>query len=120
LSRLVLQSSDRSLCRGAEGQDAGSQVLCEYSGGELRLLSVDGKGKPFSCGAELGSGNIGQQGRGVMDNAVSADGSRVFFTAPAPEAENGGEGCWNGKTTNAPQLYLRSGATTVEVSKAEK
>jgi len=127
LGHLVLQSRVRSLCPGAAGQDEGSHVLCQYSAGELTLASVDSKGKVLPCGAELGAGVDGAVfganslgvPSGAAHDAVSADGSRVFFTAPDPQAVNLGEGCWNGKTTNAPQLYVRSGGSTVEVSKPE-
>ena len=123
LSHVVLESGSHALAGGDEGQVAGSHALYEYSGGGLRLLNVSSKGTLLSeCGAVLGAG-YGADGGGAHD-AVSADGSRVFFTAPDPSSVKDlgphGEGCWNGKTTNAPQLYTRSGSSTVEVSKPER
>ena len=56
----------------------------------------------------LGQGHIS----GTRHNAVSADGSRVIFTAPDPYAENaeGSGGCWNGKTLNSPAALHARGA----------
>ncbi len=52
---------------------------------------------------------------------MSADGSKLFFTAPDPNAQNRGTGCWKpagegGVEENAPQLYMRSGNVTTELS----
>jgi hypothetical protein len=129
LGHLVLETASHTVCPGAEPethQDQGADVLCEYSGGELTLLDVNATGALLSpCGAVLGAGRVVTRG-GEAHNAVSADGSRIFFTAPDPSMTPppggigpGGEGCWNGKTTNAPQLYLRSEGQTVEVSAPE-
>jgi hypothetical protein len=119
MSYLVLSSEDHALCPGAEALDESSHLLCEYAGGELKLVNVNSKGHLLSeCGAGLGRGSTGA---GATHNAVSDDGSRVFFTVPDPEEENKGEGCWNGKTTDAPQLYVRSsGSSTVEASEPEE
>jgi hypothetical protein len=127
LGHVVLESKLHTLCAGAAAQDEGSRLLCEYSGSELKLLNVNGKGEPLSkCGAELAAGGtlLGPFG-GTAHNAVSADGSRVLLTAPDPEMTSphgpGGEGCWNETTkVNAPQLYMRSAGATVQVSKPEK
>jgi hypothetical protein len=117
LGHVVLESLDHTLAPGAEG-DSGA-ALYEYSGSGLNLLNVNSEGAPVSpCGAMLGQSHI----PGTSHNAVSADGSRVFFTAPDPYAENqeGTGGCWNGKGINAPQLYLRAGNTTTELSAPEE
>jgi hypothetical protein len=117
LSRIILQTSDPVLL--AKGQDAGSHALYELAGGELTLASVNPEGAPFRCGAWLGQSQI----KGSRHNAVSADGSRVILTAPDPSllnnAENKHPGCWNGGSGNVPQLYMRLGGATIQVSAAE-
>ena len=148
LGDVVLESTDHMLAPGAEEQDVGSSALYESTGGgeciqgaeECTLINVNGEGSLLSrCGAVLGLGtrslgghfepgfSIGPGGPvdGKTHNAVSADGSRVFFTAPNPDMSSslggpGGRGCWNGATTDAPQLYVRSGGDTTEVSAPEE
>jgi hypothetical protein len=116
LGHLVLESRSHTLCPGAEAQDEGSRLLCEYSAGKMQLLSLNPEGEPFRCGAALGAG---RGISGTSHDAVSADGSRVIFTAPDPNAVDGGPGCWNGESVHSPQMYLRSGGSTVEVSAPE-
>ena len=112
LSHVVLESQHHELCPGAEAQVATSHVLCEAVGGELKLLNANDEGKLLNtCGAVLG-GYGGTEAHGSAHNAVSADGSRVFFTSPDPTIGNCGAG--------DPQLYLRSGGETVEVSAPEE
>ncbi len=110
LHNLILGSRDHALATGDSGQDPESNALYEWEAGMLRLLNVDSHGVLLSpCGAVLGLGTSANPG------AVSSDGSKVFFTAPDPNAS--GTGCWNGGSTNPPQLYMRSArASTVEVS----
>ena len=122
LSSVILETRDHTILPEDAKQDAGSQALYEYSGGTSTLVSVDPEGSPFRCGAALGQGF--QYLHGTMHNAVSADGSKVFFTAPDPYAATidgglGGAGCWNGTTSDAPQLYMRSGGETLELSAPE-
>jgi hypothetical protein len=125
LSRIVLESVDHAVVpgSGAETQDPGSRALYEWTGGEFTLASVNSNGSPFRCGALLGQGRIEE---GSRHNAVSADGSKIFFTAPDPymggnfpQDGSGGPGCWNSASANTPQLYMRSGGSTVEVSKPD-
>jgi hypothetical protein len=119
LSHVVLESKDHTLAAGAKSQYEGSHSLYEYSAGELRLVNVKSNGALLNrCGAELGQG-IGALDGGWTHNAVSTDGSRVFFTAPDPKVQNAGAECWNGASANTPQLYLRSAGQTVEVSAPE-
>jgi len=98
--------------RCLEGQDPNTLGLEEWRGGELRRVDVKSDGSPVSaCGAILGQGERGTH------NAVSADGSKIFFNAPDPQAS--GAGCWGGRgsTINPPELYMRlDGEKTVEVS----
>jgi hypothetical protein len=113
LSRLVLESTNHDLLAAAAGQQPGSHVLYGWSGGALELLNVDSDGAPVTqCGAILGQGEFA----GGSHDAVSPDASRVVFTAPDPYAVNDGAGCWNGGGVNTPQLYVRSGGKTIEIS----
>ncbi len=81
---------------------------CETQGSSCKLVNVDNEGKLLNtCGAELGFTDI----RGNTLNAVSADGSRVFFTSPVRK----GPGCLE------PALYMRvDGRETVDVSEPEE
>lgn len=127
LSHIVLESTDHTVVPGVdEGQDAGTHALWEWDGGEFKLVSVNPEGAPFQCGAMLGQGYENVNGGGEQHNAVSADGQKVFFTAPDPRVVNDDHsypGCWEGTTggpqTNSPQLYVHSGGRTVEVSRPE-
>ena len=127
-------------CPGAGAVKHGA-ALCESAGGQLKLVNVrpGGESEPVSeCGAALGEGSFtGASSGGSGYHAVSADGSRVFFTAPDPSHEavrTAGPGCWNGEPrlqgpprvaegvpVNAPQLYVRvDGTQTLEVSAPEE
>ena len=116
-------------CPGATSIKNG-RVLCEWEGGyetppdgevtpKLALVSVDDEGSLVSsCGAVLGSSQSSQSPQ--TSSAVSADGLRVFFTAPDPNESLVGPGCFKGGTTNAPQLYIRvKGRSTLELSQPE-
>lgn len=128
LKMVVLESNNYSLC-GVDKKQAHGERLCEWSGKdemingearpELTLVSVNGEGRAFACGAVLGlTGDENSMG-GTTHGAVSVDGTRVFFTAPDPYAVNEGAGCWNGATSNAPQVYMRSHDETIEISAPE-
>jgi hypothetical protein len=135
LSHVVTQSENHQfpLCESAQEDlakelDTGSEGLYEWATGRncLSLLDVNSEGDRLisRCGAVLGRGQS-IAFPGDMRGAVSADGSKLFFTAPAPfdeenELRSVGSGCWNGGTVNPPELYMRSNAeTTVEVSVPE-
>jgi hypothetical protein len=125
LSHVLLESTapagqaDKA-CPGAELIKQGN-ALCELTGGEAKLVNVNSEGEPVNtCGALLGS-FVG----GGTHQAVSADGSRVFFTAPQPVTNLRGPGCWQASNLepfehpggNPPQVYARiDGTTTVNVS----
>lgn len=119
VSHVILESTDYTLVPGLEHQDQGSHVLYEWANGEIKLVSVKPNGSPFQCGAMLGQASETSNGGGARHNAVSADGSEVFFTAPDPHVGESGSGCWNRATVNAPQLYMRSGSETLELSAPE-
>ena len=138
---VVIESTDHkvplvplALCQGSQealvseqekkSGDGGANNLFEWSAGRgcLALVNVksqsEGGGLVSSCGAVLG---LGAGHEGDSRSAVSADGSRIFFTAPDPSAE-GKTGCWRtslGGADNAfaPEVYMREGGTsTLEVS----
>jgi hypothetical protein len=135
LGRVVLESLSHALAPGDKNQVPHSTALYEWSGGpecgleesSCTLVNVGSEDALLNrCGAVLGQGKIS----GTKRNAVSADGSRILFTAPDPYALNDGPGCWNGgpydggaevpaAPVNAPQLYLRSAETTLDLSKPE-
>jgi hypothetical protein len=123
LSHVVLQSSDHDLAPEVAGQDKGSLALYEASGGQLRAVNLASDGALLNpCGAQLGEGESTLH-NGATHNAVSSDGSKIFFTAPDPvtsHASGSTAGCWSPNTTpqeNPPQLYMRlDGKSTVEVS----
>jgi hypothetical protein len=117
LSDIVFQSLDHGLLPPGPERDAAEQtlperpVLYELANGRLRLVNIDNKGTLLNpCGAVLG---FSSADAGNALNAVSDDGSRVFFTAGAGVAEEV-PGC----ATRA--LYMRvAGRETVEVSAPE-
>jgi len=118
LSHVVLENKNHALASGDSGQDAGTRVLYEWVGGQMRLVNVNTEGSLISlCGAALGL-NGASSWSGGAHNAVSGDGSKVFFTAPEPGGN--GSGCWEPNTnpqTNPPQLYMRlNGTRTVDIS----
>jgi hypothetical protein len=134
LSHVLVQSESRKLplCEGsqqalAKTLDAGVHGLYEWTAGRqcLSLVDVRSEGGELvsKCGAVLGPGQS-ESFPGDMRGAVSADGSKIFFTAPDPGFEGHGllqgSGCWNGGAGNPPELYMRlDGETTVEVSEPE-
>jgi hypothetical protein len=91
---------------------AGHQLYEWTKGGGLRVFAVDDHGDPLSaCGAILGyseAPNVNSY-EYFGSNPISRDGSRVFFTSPAPYTSCGTQ----------PELYMRSSdSATVEISKA--
>ncbi len=92
----------------AEETEPEARDLYQWAGGQLHLLNVDSEEKLLNtCGAQIGS----QEEDGTAINAVSADGSRVFFVSPEPETP---------PPCPQPQLYMRvEGRETVEISKPE-
>jgi hypothetical protein len=99
--------------------------LYEWAGGQLSPLNVRSDGEPISaCGAALGSGSVAEDEE--ADNDVSADGSKIFFTAPIPPSEtaykglDGAKGCPTKNGENPAELYMHSGEETIEVSAPEE
>jgi hypothetical protein len=113
-SDVLLQSRDHALLppgrerERAEETETGADNLYEWSGEHLRLIGVSGEGGASNrCGAELGAGYE----TGDALNAVSQDGSKIFFTSPERSPPAGCE--------EAPRLYMQTGGETVEVSAPE-
>jgi hypothetical protein len=114
-SVVLFESEDHELLppgserQAAEETNPGKPDLYEWSGGRLRLVQLDSEGHLVDpCGAMPGGGP--EVGDAV--NAVSADGSRVFFGSPTnPEPAP----CFE------PALYMRvDGRETVDVSEPEE
>jgi hypothetical protein len=134
MSHVVLESGEGNLCKGSEAEAAlkHGDILCEWNGGDevggggaLKLVDVNPEGELLSaCGAGLGAGKVGGGlAAGSAHNAISADGSKVFFTVPDPAAANAGPGCWKPEVeqerheaVNPPQLYMRYDERTVTLS----
>ena len=127
LSDVLFASTDHTLLpQGRELELAEEAVaeapdLYEWSGGgecalalsHCKLINVEGEGSHLKlinmCGAVLGVG-ADNFGAGAA-NAVSSDGSRIFFTAPPPRETVCAE---------PSRLYMRvNGRETVEVSEPE-
>jgi Tol biopolymer transport system component len=114
--RVFFQSREHLAGTAAVEQLPGSNALYEYSEGHYSLVN-EKEGKTTSpCGA-ISPASEGYVG--VYSHAVSSDGSRVFFLSPDPknnkcyhETESGFEGV-------PPELYVREGGRTREVSVPE-
>jgi hypothetical protein len=115
LGNIVIPSTDHQLLGAPTGTVAGAYDLYEYSGGPLRQVNVTTAGTTIgTCGAVLGDGT--DPSHRSLHNAVSADGGKVFFTAPDPRPLSPFEpGC-----EEPSRLFMRVGhAETVEVSAPE-
>jgi hypothetical protein len=119
-SKLILETEDHSLLGNSTGTTSGFD-LYEYSAGGLRQLNVLTGGSPIgACGAKMAQGFEGYNGGGPgvdpsSRNAVSADGSRVFF-----EADPNPSGCPTETEENVGgpniHLYMRVRSTeTVDI-----
>ncbi len=112
-SNVILSSHDHSLLPPGPERDAAEEMkpegpdLYEWTDGQLRLLNTDSGGKLLNrCGAALGYDvNFGD----AVD-AVSASGSKVFFTSPQSTGESG---CLE------PALYMRVDNKTEDISEPE-
>ena len=115
LGIIAIQSTDHELLGSPTGTDPGAFDLYEFSGGQIHQVNVTTAGTTIgTCGSTLGYGTDPEHL--AMHNAVSADGSKIFFTAPDRRPLSKLEpGC------EVPsQLYMRLGGTeTVEVSAPE-
>ncbi|MGN6587854.1 MAG: hypothetical protein ACTHKT_10370 [Solirubrobacterales bacterium] len=115
LGTIVIPSTDHELLGTPTGTAPGAYDLYKYSGGLLRQVNVTTAGSTLgSCGAVLGYGTDPEHR--ALHNAVSADGTKVFFTAPDPRPLFPFEpGC-----EEPTRLFMRvNQAETVEVSAPE-
>ncbi len=130
-SHIVLRSRDGTLVKLREGEttDPDAQDLYEWFENHLNLVNVTNEGKLLNeCGASLGFG----QGENLSreNEAVSMDGSKIFFTSPDQNAEHeeSEPGCTGreeqilGVPPQHPaRVYMRvDGTETVVVSAPEK
>ncbi len=117
-SNVLFDTTDHSLLFGAEGAVAEGTVenapdLYDWTDGQLQLVNVTTQGSLVNaCGANLGQ-QEGSGGEGGL-NAVSKDGSKIFFTAPGVDARPG----LTGPSCKEPiRLYMRTdNRETVELS----
>jgi hypothetical protein len=144
LNHIVIGSGDHTLAPGASEQDKGSEALYEWqpigttscsssspgfsenAHGCMMLINVTNEGTLLNrCGAQLGQRSL----LGRAHGAVSADGSRIIFTAPDPslsynptskQTKEATQECWDGAGKNTPQLYMRYGGQTLELSAPEE
>jgi hypothetical protein len=109
---LPLSGEERA---AAEATDGGALDLYDWSGGNLHLVNVTENGSLLDqCGAILGGGGGTGQSKGTV-NAVSQDGSKIFFTTPAKTNTASGPGC-----QEPTRLYMRvNGGEPLEVSAPE-
>jgi hypothetical protein len=101
-SKLILAVEDRKLSEPHSSTQSGLD-LYEYSAGVLRQVNVEASGETVktigTCGAVIAHGAEGAGGTASSRDAVSADGSRVFF-----EAVPSGQSC-----SEPTHLYARVG-----------
>jgi hypothetical protein len=106
-SKVFLQTQDSSLLGTSTGTARGREDIYEYAEGELRQVNVTGADPGSTigtCGAGIVKGDE-QAGSVSSVHAVSADGSRVFFTAVP------GSDC-----SQQSHLYMRvDGESTVDI-----
>ena len=114
----------------AAGQVAGMN-LYERVNGETRMVAVDSAGAAINdCGSVLGtynlaayaSGtNIGYFGEAPSTTAVSKDGSRVYFSTPDRTPVSFEISGFEDPDCNVlPQVYLREGGESVDVSSSRR
>jgi hypothetical protein len=98
----VIFESRLNLAADASGSDP---KLYEWANGTLRLAGVLPDGSPAPS-SQAGRGASGSPLEAVTPHMISADGSRVFFQAPAGASGN---------------VYMRlNGTTTVQLNASEK
>jgi hypothetical protein len=114
-SDVLFESNDHALSLSepeqalAEATVEGAEELYDWTDEHLRLVNVEGEGANVKlvdkCGARLGEGADTAGGAGST-NAISEDGSKIFFTTP-----HSGASC-----EGPPRLFVRvNGRETVEV-----
>jgi hypothetical protein len=109
-SEPLLSGAERT---AAEATDSEAPNLYDWTNGHLELLNFRTKGPPFNpCGATLGGDTTLELNNYSSVNAVSANGSKIFLTSPAPGEQAAGPGC-----TEPAHLYMRlEGGEPIEIS----
>ncbi len=113
---VLFESRDHDLLGTATGTDEQANDLYDLVGEQLQLVNVTTEsGLVNRCGATLGAGPTGGTTFvGTTANAVSENGSTIFFTSPAfahipPELDCG----------EPEALYMRGSGTTTKGSAPE-
>jgi hypothetical protein len=124
-SQVLFNSPDHTLAlssppeeTAAKETDDGALNLYEWSAGHLQLVNVRKDGSLVNpCGALLGAPSASAAGTNETVNAVSQDGSTVFFTAPESfHASPSEPGC-----EDVQNVYMRvRGGEPIEVSAPEQ
>ncbi len=123
----VLFEAQAPLTSNDSGQRAG-YALYDRTGGHTVLVGVNtDRSLTSACGSVIAAPPtigfaLNSPGQSLQpSNAVSSDGSRVFFESPDPAA-SGDPSCSRQKGGTQPvELYLRQGnATTTEISLSQK
>jgi hypothetical protein len=113
----VLFQSDDDLTPGAEGLSSELPKLYEWVNGTERLAGILPDGKPAEGSvAGRGAGGPNNEKHNWSLNTISADGSRVIFTAaPFVRGSNGGSIAFEGN------LYMRiDGRETIQLNVSER
>jgi hypothetical protein len=114
--RVFFQSREHLAGTAAVEQLPGSRALYEYNEGHYSLVN-EKEGKTTSpCGAISPASEVEAD---FYSHAVSTDGSRVFFLSPDPENEKCYAEGLKGFEGVPPELYVREGGHTREVSTPE-
>jgi hypothetical protein len=112
---ILFASTDHGLLSTPTGTDVHAYDLYDWTGEHLKLVNVKSGPLTNQCGALLGGTKTLETYDFSAINAVSADGSKIFFTSPAPLPESSGVGC-----EEPTRLFMRvNGERTVEVSAPE-
>jgi hypothetical protein len=115
-SNVLFESRDHDLLGTATGTDEQANDLYDLVGEQLQLVNVTTEGGLVNkCGATLGAGPTGGTTFiGTTADAVSENGSTIFFTSPAfahipPEPD----------CSESESLYMRVSGITTKVSAPE-
>jgi hypothetical protein len=117
----VLFQTTQAITPSDAGQASGF-ALYDRAHGQTLLVNVDTAGSLIStCGGVLGN-VTSPLSHNVQDtNAVSADGSRIFFESPDPEATGTASCSPQGGGSQPVEVYLREdAASTTEVSLSQR
>jgi Tol biopolymer transport system component len=105
VAHAVFETTEHLLAADADRISGGDAY--EFDGSTLRLVGVDTNGQaPTACGSQVGNGDAATS---ALTHAVSSNGRRIFFTAPA-----------SGDCGVPRRVYVReNGQQTFEVSASQ-